>query len=120
MLSPRAGARSGNKNVVFGVAARLLGVLMLLFLVVVAAVGAVMAYAIAWVPVLLLGILLFLSVLIYAVPSSGVLVALGSGALSVVTLQVSYAVAGFLFNRSGRVAAPSNVFRRTKHVHSKE
>ncbi|GJD90490.1 hypothetical protein BHAOGJBA_4029 [Methylobacterium hispanicum] len=93
---------------------------MLLFLVVVAAAGALLAYAIAWVPVLLLGILLFLAVLIYTVPTDGVLVALGCGALAVTILQVSYAVAGFLLNRPERAAAPSGVFRRTKHVHSKD
>ncbi len=93
---------------------------MLLFLVAVAAVGAGLSRAIMWLPVLLLGILLFLAVLIWTLPNAGLWPALGSGALSILTLEISYVVAGFLFGRSARSAATSGLVRRAKHVPAKK
>ncbi len=69
---------------------------------------------------LLLGILLFLSVLIYMMPTEGIWPALGYGALAVLMLQISYIVAGFFFSRSERADATSRIFRRTKPAHSKK
>lgn len=92
----------------------------MLFLIIVAAVGAGLAYAITWLPVLMLGILLFLSVLIYASPTSGILSALGFAGASLVTLELSYLVAGLLFNRSGSLASTPDVLRGTERLHSKE
>jgi hypothetical protein len=93
---------------------------MLLVLVIVAAIGAGLSRAVLWLPVLLLGILLFLSVLIFTVPTDGIWWALGYGAASVLTLELSYLGAGFLFGRSERSASTSGVFRRDKHAHSKK
>lgn len=93
---------------------------MLLFLVAVAVVGAGLSIAILWLPVLLLGILLFLAVLIYMAPTEGIWPALGSGALALLTLQLSYIVAGFVLGRSERAGATSGLFRRAKHAHSKK
>lgn len=93
---------------------------MLLFLVAVAAIGAGLSIAILWLPVLLLGILLFIAVLIYTAPTEGVWSALGDGALALLTLQFSYIVAGFLLGRSERATSASGLFRRAKHAHSKK
>lgn len=93
---------------------------MLLFLVAVAVVGAGLSIAVLWLPVLLLGIFLFMAVLIYTLPTKGVWPALGFGALAVLTLQFSYIVAGFLLARSDRATAASGLARRIKHAHSKK
>lgn len=93
---------------------------MLLFLVIVAAAGVGLSYAITWLPVLLFGILLFLAVLIYTVPTSGILIAFGLAVACLVTLQISYLVAGVIFKRTESVASTSEVLHRTNHVSAKE
>ena len=93
---------------------------MLLFFIVVAAAGAGLAYVSPWLPMLLLGIFLFLATLVYVIVSSGVWIALGYAALSVLIFELSYIIAGFLFDRAERPAAMSGFAKRNERVQSKE